>query len=137
MNGSLLLKQEGKEASTADLLIASICKHNNATLITLDKDFLKIKDLKVEFVKILSYVYRRAEALVFPTLVEGFGFPVLEAMDCGIPVITSNRSSLKEIGGNGAALLVTPDEPRDIARAMQAIVEKPNLRAGLVQAGFI
>ncbi|MBI1998858.1 MAG: glycosyltransferase family 4 protein [Parcubacteria group bacterium] len=85
----------------------------------------------------LSYVYRRAEALVFPTLVEGFGFPVLEAMDCGIPVITSNRSSLKEIGGNGAALLVTPDEPRDIARAMQAIVEKPNLRAGLVQAGFI
>lgn len=84
----------------------------------------------------LSYSYRRAEALVFPTLIEGFGFPVLEAMDCGIPVITSNQSSLKEIGDNNSAILVNPYDPNDIARAMRLIVEKPQLRAALVEEGL-
>jgi len=82
----------------------------------------------------LSYVYRRAQALAFPTLIEGFGYPVLEAMDCGIPVITSNQSSLKEIGGE-AALLVDPYNPEDIAGAMRAIVEKPGLRDSIIQKG--
>ncbi|MEK7179314.1 MAG: glycosyltransferase family 1 protein [Patescibacteria group bacterium] len=82
----------------------------------------------------LSYVYRRAEALVFPTFIEGFGYPVLEAMDCGIPVITSNQSSLKEIGGD-AALLVNPHDPHDIAKAMGSIAETPGLRDILIKKG--
>ncbi len=82
----------------------------------------------------LSHVYRRAEALVFPTFIEGFGYPVLEAMDCGIPVITSNQSSLKEIGGD-AAVLVNPHDPHDIAEAMRSIAETPGLRDTLIKKG--
>jgi len=85
--------------------------------------------------KELSYVYGHAEALVFPTLIEGFGYPVLEAMDCGVPVITSDQSSLKEIGGD-AALLVNPYNPDEIAGAMRKLIEKPDLRQKLVQKGI-
>ena len=84
----------------------------------------------------LSYIYKRAEALVFPTLIEGFGYPVLEAMDCGVPVITSNQSSLKEIGGD-SALLVDPYGPQSIAKAMRVIVEKPEERERLVRDGVV
>jgi len=83
----------------------------------------------------LSYSYRRAEALVFPTLIEGFGYPTLEAMDCGIPVITSNQSSLAEIGGNGSAILVDPYNPVDIAHAMERIAQEPNLCQALKERG--
>jgi len=84
----------------------------------------------------LSYVYRRALCLVFPALIEGFGFPVLEGMDCGIPVITSNQSSLKEVGGNGSALLVDPYNASDIAGAMERIVTEKGLQEELIQKGF-
>lgn len=82
----------------------------------------------------LSYIYRRAAALVFPSFVEGFGYPVLEAMDCGIPVITSNQSSLAEIGGE-AALLVDPHKPEEIAVAMSRITDEPDLRDALIKKG--
>jgi len=84
----------------------------------------------------LSYVYKRAHAFVFPTLIEGFGYPVLEAMDCGIPVITSNLSSLKEIGGNGSALLVNPYCPDDIARAMTHIAKDKEAWQEFVRRGY-
>lgn len=82
----------------------------------------------------LSYAYKRAAALAFPTLIEGFGYPVLEGMDCGIPVITSNQSSLAEVGGD-AALLVDPYDPEDIARAMERLAGEPGLAAELVRRG--
>ncbi len=85
----------------------------------------------------LSYIYKRAEALVFPTLIEGFGYPVLEAMDCGTPVITSNQSSLCEVGGNRSALLVNPYNADEIARAMQRIAKKPMLREELKKNGAL
>jgi glycosyltransferase involved in cell wall biosynthesis len=72
----------------------------------------------------MSYLYRRASALVFPTLIEGFGFPILEAMHCGTPVITSDRSSLSEVAGD-AALLVDPYKPQAIAEAMAKIAFEP------------
>jgi len=84
----------------------------------------------------LSHIYRRAEALVFPTLIEGFGFPVLEAMHCGTPVITSNQSSLREVGGNNSALLVDPYTPEDIAGAMANVVQNQNERKNLVENGY-
>ncbi|MBI4121182.1 MAG: glycosyltransferase family 4 protein [Parcubacteria group bacterium] len=85
----------------------------------------------------LSYVYKRTEAFIFPTLIEGFGYPLLEAMDCGVPVITSNQSSLKEVGGEGSALLVDPYQPKDIARAMRRVVESPDEREKLITTGFM
>jgi glycosyltransferase involved in cell wall biosynthesis len=83
----------------------------------------------------LSAVLRRAEALVFPSLLEGFGLPVLEAMACGLPVITSRRSSLPEVAGD-AALYVDPEDPETIAGAIMRLARDPELRAGLSSRGL-
>lgn len=82
----------------------------------------------------LSFLYRRASALVFPSFVEGFGFPVLEAMSCGLPVITSNVSSLPELAGD-AAILADPDSSAEIANAMERITSDPALRERLIAKG--
>lgn len=82
----------------------------------------------------LAWLYRRAAALVFPSFLEGFGFPVLEAANCGLPVITSNQGSLKEIAGD-AALLVNPADPVSIAQAMSRISKDPSLRETLIEKG--
>lgn len=66
-------------------------------------------------------LYCGAKALVFPSLYEGFGLPVIEAMACGTPVITSNNSSLKEIA-EGFALMVNPKSVKDIIKAMNAVL---------------
>ena len=83
----------------------------------------------------LSYLYRRAEALVYPSFIEGFGLPILEAMSCGLPVITSTVSSLPEVAG-GAALLVDPYDTEAIAEAMVQIIGDPVLRERLIAAGY-
>ena len=82
----------------------------------------------------LAYVYSRALALVFPSFIEGFGFPILEAASCGLPVITSNQSSLQEIAG-GAALLVDPHNSDSIKQAMVRIATDAPLREQLIQSG--
>lgn len=82
----------------------------------------------------LSYIYKKAAALVFPSFVEGFGFPVLEAMDCGLPVITSSVSSLPELAGN-AAILINPLRIEEITHAMANIAGDAALREKLVQEG--
>jgi glycosyltransferase involved in cell wall biosynthesis len=82
----------------------------------------------------LVTLVRGACAVVFPSLYEGFGLPVLEAMMLGTPVITSQESSLPEIAGD-AALLVDPYEVDDIARAITTIVSDAGLRAELSQRG--
>ncbi|MBI4134404.1 MAG: glycosyltransferase family 4 protein, partial [Candidatus Terrybacteria bacterium] len=66
-------------------------------------------------------LYRRASLFVYPSLYEGFGLPVLEAMAAGVPVVTSAASSLPEVAGD-AALLVDPRQPEDIAIAMREIL---------------
>ncbi len=76
-----------------------------------------------------------AAALVYPSLYEGFGLPVLEAMACGIPVITSNVSALPEVAGD-AALLVDPRSREAIAAAMRSILDEPRLRERLIEAGL-
>ncbi|MGH2662226.1 MAG: glycosyltransferase family 4 protein [Actinomycetota bacterium] len=76
-----------------------------------------------------------AEALVFPSLYEGFGFPVVEAMACGTPVLTSNVSSLPEIAGD-AALLVDPRDEESIAGGIRRVVEDGDLRSRLRERGL-
>ena len=76
-----------------------------------------------------------ALAVVFPSLWEGFGLPVLEAMACGTPTIASNLSSIPEVAGD-AALLVDPYDVFGLAGAMQDIVNDPNLRLQLREAGL-
>lgn len=75
-----------------------------------------------------------AEALVFPSLYEGFGFPLLEAMACGTPILTSNVSSLPEVAGE-AALLVDPLDEGAIADGMGRLLSDAAYRHRLVEAG--
>lgn len=83
----------------------------------------------------LPRLYSQALALVFPSLWEGFGLPVLEAMACGTPVITSNCSALPEVAGN-AAILVDPYNVGAIAGAIKAICQESGLSQQLTQAGL-
>jgi len=82
----------------------------------------------------VAALYSGALALVFPSLHEGFGFPVLEAMRCGTPAITSTTSSLPEVAGD-AALLVNPRDEAAIAQAIARVVSDGALRADLAARG--
>ena len=83
----------------------------------------------------LASVYRGGIALIFPSLYEGFGFPVIEAMASGIPVLTSSTTSLPEVAGS-AALLVEPSSTEEIAAGIHEIVTNMMLRESLIQRGF-
>jgi glycosyltransferase involved in cell wall biosynthesis len=83
----------------------------------------------------LPALFAACEAFVFPSLYEGFGLPVLEAMACGAPVICSNMSSLPEIAGD-AALLVNPRGVGEIAAAIERVIGDANLRAELRAKGL-
>jgi glycosyltransferase involved in cell wall biosynthesis len=82
----------------------------------------------------LGDLYRRATALIFPSRLEGWGLPVVEAFAAGLPVACSDSSVLPEVAG-GAALLFDPDDTGDIARAMERIWTDDNLRSTLVARG--
>ncbi len=84
---------------------------------------------------LLPDLYRAADAVVFPSLFEGFGLPVLEAMCCATPVACSNVSSMPEVAGD-AAVLFNPLEEEDIARAIGRITTEPVLREELVTRGL-
>jgi glycosyltransferase involved in cell wall biosynthesis len=82
----------------------------------------------------LRLLYSTAAALVFPSLEEGFGFPILEAMSYGLPVITSNCSSMPEVAGD-AALYVDPLDVTQISEAMRRLAEDDLLAADLSRRG--
>ena len=93
-------------------------------------------------VKFLGYVpdeklpalYSGAKAFLFPSLFEGFGLPIIEAQACGCPVLTSNVSSMPEVGGKGA-ILVNPYDIDDIVRGMERL-QVTGYRLQLIKAGF-
>jgi glycosyltransferase involved in cell wall biosynthesis len=84
--------------------------------------------------RLMASLYHGAEALVYPSLIEGFGLPVLEAMMCETPVITSDRSSLPEAAGD-AALLVDPEHVEALAAALVRLASDPHLRSDLIARG--
>jgi glycosyltransferase involved in cell wall biosynthesis len=92
--------------------------------------------LQLDYVSrsMLTSLIRGAKAVVFPSIYEGFGLPVLEAMQLGTPVITSNRSSLPEVAGE-AALLVDPYDPQAIAAAVRRMDTEVDLRRTLSARG--
>ncbi len=83
---------------------------------------------------VLAALYREARLFVFPSKYEGFGFPVLEAMSVGVPVASSNATSLPELVGD-AAVTFHPDRVVQIAQAMRDAWDDPTLRAALVERG--
>ena len=78
--------------------------------------------------------YNAAEAFVYPSQYEGFGLPVLEAMACGTPVITSNTSSLPEVVGD-AGELVDPTDVEALTEALVGVLSDPARAARMAQAG--
>lgn len=81
----------------------------------------------------LAGLYSATQAFVYPSLYEGFGLPVLEALSCGCPVITSNVSSLPEVGGE-AAIYVNPDKVAEITQALVAVNKLNLTQKSLAQA---
>ena len=107
--------------------------------------FNKVKQLnleeEVEFIdyvpeKDLPAIYNLADLFLFPSLYEGFGFPILEAMAQDTPVITSNISSMPEVAGN-AAILVDPKNTEEIESAIEKLRKIPNLRESLIKKGSL
>jgi glycosyltransferase involved in cell wall biosynthesis len=82
----------------------------------------------------LSWLYEHAEAYVFPSLMEGFGLPGLEAMLHGLPVVSSNATCLPEVYGDAAAYF-DPTDTAEMARAIATVIDDPARRAELIAAG--
>ena len=85
--------------------------------------------------KDLPALYSAADVFVFPSLYEGFGLPILEAMACGTPVVCSNSTSLPEVA-NDAALLIEPHDVDGMAGAMQRVLRDADLRVMLRKSGL-
>jgi len=83
----------------------------------------------------LACLYSGASAFVFPSLYEGFGLPILEAMACGCPVICSNAASMPEVAGE-AALLINPTDEGALAYALDCVLTDSQLQQSMIQQGI-
>jgi len=106
------------------------------------RQFRLLKRLKIDFVQFMGLseeelvqVYNAVDLLVYPSWYEGFGFPVLEAMACGCPVICSNVGSLPEVASD-AAIMVSPDDISGITGAIERILENQDLKQQLYGKGL-
>lgn len=95
----------------------------------------RIRELGVLDDAQLQEVYRAADVLVFPSWWEGFGWPPLEAMASGTPVVCSDRGALREVAGD-AALIVSPEEPEAIADGISRVLDDASLRQQLIRKGL-
>ena len=112
----------------------------------MSKDMLKIIDTcgvknRVEYLgcvpdEDMPSLYRGAIGMIFPSLYEGFGLPIIESMASGTPVLTSNTTSLPEISGN-AALLVNPLSIEEIKNGITRLCMDPELRQSLIERGLV
>jgi len=85
--------------------------------------------------EVRSAIIARAVALAYPSIFEGFGLPILEAMQAGTPVLTSNRTAMPGVAGD-AAILVDPFDVDDIAKGIRLLLTDADLREDLRQKGF-
>jgi len=83
----------------------------------------------------LPAIYNLCKVFLYPSLRESFGIPMLEAMRCGVPVITSNTSSMPEVSG-GAAFIIDPYKPQEIANAIDELLHNENMRKELIDKGL-
>jgi glycosyltransferase involved in cell wall biosynthesis len=83
----------------------------------------------------LPALYQAARLFLYPSLIESFGIPILEAMSCRVPVITSETSAMPEVAGN-AAKLIDPSKEEDISRAITEVLDNPELQAEMVEKGY-
>jgi glycosyltransferase involved in cell wall biosynthesis len=83
----------------------------------------------------LPSIINLCELVLYPSLRESFGIPILEGMACGVPVITSNTSSMPEIAGD-AAILINPENPQEIADAISKVLNNSSLKSELSEKGI-
>ncbi len=126
------------QRSNMKLLIAG------AVAVQYDDILIKLKTYKYrEDIVLLDHIDETKLALItasaycvlYPSFFEGLSVPIIEAMQCAVPIITSNNSSMPEIGGD-AALYVNPDEADELAEKMQLIYKDENLRSSLIEKGL-
>lgn len=84
----------------------------------------------------LGILYANAKAFIFPSLYEGFGIPLIEAMHMGCPVITSHNSSLAEISSSDNVIYINPKYSDSIVSAMKKVIDNPTLVQGMIEAGY-
>ena len=130
------IKDRGPRFASLRLLkVGSAGRSEEFRTATLDEARRLGIDRDIDFVdhvsdQDLAVVYSNAVALVYPSLYEGFGLPVVEAMASGCPVVASNVSSLPEVAGS-AALLVDPNDPAGFAEALHSVILDRDLRTRL------
>lgn len=118
LSGSLLNKKQDFDATLRKMKLADRVQHLGY-----------VSDREV------AIIMSKAEALIFPSLFEGFGIPVAEAMAAGVPVLCSNGSSLPEVAGN-AALYFDPRKPLDIASCLYRLLNDSALRERMISLGY-
>lgn len=131
----------GKDKNIPDLVISGKLNPKMEPLIT---NVEKIaEDLQIDDrVTFLGFVpqedmpalYKNAKIFVYPSIYEGFGLPILEAMNVGVPVLTSGVSSIPEVGGE-AVRYFDPESPKNMAENMEEVLGKENLRSDLIERG--
>lgn len=85
----------------------------------------------------MPLLYRSAQVLLYPSLYEGFGLPILESMACGTPVITSNLGAMSEIAGKGNALLVDPTNMKNLKKSVQMLMEDNKMDEDFSRKGVL
>lgn len=131
-NTKLPLVIAGKDGWLFDDVHQRLAQEKTHSLNRNPKKIRRIEYLPFEH---LMHLIRGAKAVIFPSLYEGFGLPVLEAMQLGCPVITSNTTSLKEVAGD-AALTVNPNSVQEIKQAIERLDKDDNLCQELIQRGY-
>ncbi len=110
--------------------------HYSPTFTAIENSAYKNKIYHLDYLsnELVALFYTKADVFVYPSHYEGFGLPVLEAMNLGTPVVTSNTSSLPEVAGD-AALLINPDEPMQLAEAILQLISDSQLRQEFIDKG--
>lgn len=135
-NLETLVKAYLKSEMSEPLVLVGKSGWKNEQLLSLIKEYpQKIKQLGFIPDEDLAALFRQASCFIYPSLYEGFGMPVLESMAVGTPVITSNVSSLPEVGGD-AAKYVDPGDPEEIVRAIREVVGDKGVGKKMVEEGF-
>lgn len=151
----LFFANPAPKKNTINVLKAYSVYHKNAShplplvLIDTNGDYINqaVRNLKIEFILkniiVIKYIpyeeipalYNLATIFLYPSLRESFGLPLIEAMACGTPVISSNTSSMPEIGGDGA-LFIDPYDPIQIANAMNDLLSNNLLKSKYIDLGL-
>jgi glycosyltransferase involved in cell wall biosynthesis len=132
-NKNLQLSIAVAVALDADLIVLGMLSPKQADVLL--NSGVRFEDLHNVSDELVGDLYRRADLLLFASLAEGFGLPILEAQACGLPVITSDREPMRTVAG-GAARLIDPQDREGAIQAARDILESEELRADMRLRGL-